>query len=400
MTSPAALFASARARRPLLDHLVRTYQRYQADTGDRLAAAVTFYWFLSLFPILLLAIAIAGYVLGDSARPDIVNGFSGFLPKGVASTVGDVVAKSKGKAGVLGIIGTLLSGLGWIAGLREAIRTIWHQNVKAGNVVVAKARDTVVLIGLFAVIAASVGVSILATASTDAVVTFLGIDQLPGAFVLTTVLAYVVGGAVDVLVFLFLFTGLARVPTPVARVFRGAVFGAVVFELVKFAGAKYVASTTTKGEATYGTFAVVVGLLLFLNLVTRGILLAAAFTVTAPYDSDVRPSGTADPEQARKSGIPPEYAGDDLNLVEDGAPTELGAAVQGEVPAQDVPAGGPGGQGPTRDRPRQQAAPVAAARAGQERTELAARAAAGVIGVAVAAVGVHAVRTAGRLLRR
>lgn len=393
LSAPARLLASARARRPFLDHLVRTYQRYQADTGDRLAAAVTFYWFLSLFPILLLAIAIAGYALGDSARPEIVKGFSGFLPQGVAKTVGDVVANSKGKAGLLGIIGTLLSGLGWIAGLREAIRTIWHQNVSAGNLVVAKIRDVVVLVGLFAVIAASVGVSIVATASTDAVVSFLGIDQLPGASVLTNVLAYVVGGAVDVVVFLFLFTGLARVPTRLSRVVKGAVFGAVVFELVKFAGAKYVASTTTKGEATYGTFAVVVGLLLFLNLVTRGILLAAAFTVTAPYDSDVRPSGTADAEQARKAGIPTELASGDRTLVEDGLPTTLGSAIQGKVPSQDEPTGAPA--------PVRQSVPGApAVLRGEPQVQWAARVTAAAGGLALAGVGVYALRTMRRVLVR
>ena len=390
LSAPARLLASARARRPFLDHLVRTYQRYQADTGDRLAAAVTFYWFLSLFPILLLAIAIAGYALGDSARPEIVKGFSGFLPQGVAKTVGDVVANSKGKAGLLGIIGTLLSGLGWIAGLREAIRTIWHQNVTAGNLVVAKIRDVVVLVGLFAVIAASVGVSIVATASTDAVVSFLGIDQLPGASVLTNVLAYVVGGAVDVVVFLFLFTGLARVPTRLSRVVKGAVFGAVVFELVKFAGAKYVASTTTKGEATYGTFAVVVGLLLFLNLVTRGILLAAAFTVTAPYDSDVRPSGTADAEQA---GIPTELPSGDRTLVEDGVPTTLGSAIQGKVPSQDEPTGAPA--------PVRQSVPGApAVLRGEPQVQWAARVTATAGGLALAGVGVYALRTMRRVLVR
>ena len=80
---------------------------------------------------------------------------------------------------------------------------------------------------------------------------------------------------------------------------RGAVFGAVGFEVIKSLGAFYVGRTTSKGEATYGTFAVVVGLLLFLNLVSRLILLTAAFVVTSPYDSDVLPSGSADGRRRR-----------------------------------------------------------------------------------------------------
>jgi membrane protein len=90
-----------------------------------------------------------------------------------------------------------------------------------------------------------------------------------------------------------MFTRLPRVSQPFRKVITSAVFGAVGFEVIKFAGAFYVARTTSKGEATYGAFAVVVGLLLFLNLISRWILLTAAFAVTKPYNSDVLPSGTA-----------------------------------------------------------------------------------------------------------
>ena len=343
MITPAALLTRLRERRPFLDHLVRTYGRYQADTGDRLAAAVTFYWFLSLFPILLVAIAILGFALGDGASTTVTHGLRGYLPPAVAKTVGDVIQNSKGKAGILGLIGTLLSGLGWIDGLREAIRTIWHQNVTAGNFITRKILDIGVLLGLFAVIAASVLVSGAATVSQDAVISFLGQTSTPGVALLTRVLGFVIGGGVDTLVFLYLFSRLARVRSPLRRLLKGALFGAVGFELVKFFGAIYVARTTSKGEATYGTFAVVVGLLLFLNLVTRVILLAAAFTVTAPYDSDVAPSGTADSEQARKAGIPEEFADNDPDepplLMKDGAPSPLRAAVQGRTPPQDEPEG-------------------------------------------------------------
>ena len=156
MASPKALFSRARERRPFLDHLVRTVQRYQADTGDRLAASVTYFWFLSLFPILLLAISLLGYVYGDQANARVQDALGGVLPPQLVETLGTTLEQAKGPAGVLGIAGTLYSGLGWIDALREAIRTVWHQNVLAGNIVVRKLVDVVVLVGLFATIAASV----------------------------------------------------------------------------------------------------------------------------------------------------------------------------------------------------------------------------------------------------
>ena len=394
MIKPAAAVAGLRARRPFLDHLVRSVGRYQADTGDRLAAAVTFYWFLSLFPLLLVAIWLFSLVVGDRAVQEVQDALGGYLPKQLVDTIGNVVANSANKAGVIGIVGLVLSGLGWIDALREAIRTVWHQNVKAGNIVTRKLHDVVALVGLFATIAASVFVTGLAGSGPQWLLEQLGVDQTTAAVWFTKALGLVLTGLADVALFTYLFVRLARVRTPVREVLKGAVFGAVGFGVLKLVGGYYVQRTTTKGEATYGTFAVVVGLLLFLNLVSRLFLLSAAFVVTGPYDSDTRPSGTADPEQARKAGIPEEYADTDLNLQEDGAPSPLRAVLQGELPPQDEPEGREPA-GAASARPAVAAQPVGAAQ-----VQLAARATAAAGGAVLLAVAVHALRTFLRLLRR
>ena len=365
MTRVTDTFTAARERRPFLDHLVRTYGRYQADGGDRLAAAVTFYWFLSLFPILLLAIAVLGFVYGDAAPAKVSGGLQGYLPQQLVDTIGETLADAKGKAGLLGLIGLLLSGLGWIDGLREAIRSIWHHNVTAGNLVTRKLVDIVVLVGLLATIGASIVITGATTAATEGVLGVLQVENTQAAKVFTQALAYLLSGVADTALFVYMFTRLPRISSPIRRVLRAAVFGAVGFEVLKFAGAYYVARTTSKGEATYGTFAVVVGLLLFLNLVSRLILLTAAFAVTAPYDSDVAPSGTADREQARQAGIPEAYA--------DNGP-------------DDPPTLMVGG-----------AAPVSVA---EVRVRQAGRVGAGLIGAGLVAVAVYAVSTVRSILRR
>ena len=296
----------AREKAPFLDHVIRMYGRYQADGGDRLAAAVTFYWFLSLFPILLLAISLLGYIYGDAAPQHVTSALRGYLPDQLVKTIGTTLVDAKGKAGVIGLIGLLLAGLGWVDGLREAIRSIWHQSVQAGNIITRKLIDTVILIGLFATIAGSVLVTGATTAATGYVIHLLGQSSTTAASVFTQVLAYLLSGIADTVLFAFMFTRLPRVSQPITKVLRSAVFGAVGFEVIKFAGAFYVARTTSKGEATYGAFAVVVGLLLFLNLISRWILLTAAFAVTKPYDSDVLPSGTASAAQPKTAGMPRE----------------------------------------------------------------------------------------------
>ncbi len=352
--SPASVFATVRRKRPVVDHLVRMFGRYQAGTGDRLAAAVTFYWFLSLFPILLIAVYVTSLALGADAGRQVTSGLDDYLGKATAAAVGDVVQHSAGKAGLIGLAGTLLSGLGWIQALREAIRTMWHHPPTAGNIITIKIADLVALVGLFAVIAGSVVLSGAATAATASVLELLGLSQSTGAKVFTIALSYLLGAVVDVGIFLYLFARLAKVPTRIRPLLRGALFGAVGFEVLKFFAAFYIGRTTSKGEATYGTFAVVVGLLLFLNLVSRLVLYTAAFVVTAAYDDDVRPSRTA--------GL---------------KPVEPGYATLG---------------------PMEQ--PPSAPLPGAEKVQLAATVTAAAFGALVAGIAIHALRTLQGLTRR
>jgi membrane protein len=368
---------------------------------------------LSLFPILLLAISVLGFVYGDRAPEKVSSALSGYLPDQLVTTIGDTLSKAKGRAGVIGLVGLLLSGLGWVDGLREAIRSIWHQNVKAGNFITQKLTDIVVLVGLFATIAASVLITGATTAATDWVIGVIHQSHTAAATVFTQVLAYLLSAVADTALFVYMFTRLPRISQPITKVLRSAVFGAVGFEILKFAGAFYVARTTSKGQATYGTFAVVVGLLLFLNLISRLILLTAAFAVTKPYDSDVLPSGTATPEQAVKAGIPPEYADNDdpddpPALLDDGAPTPLQPAVEGQRPPKDEPTGRESQQSSVTAYPESPFDPVpapapdppAAGVKGEAVVRTAGRAGAAVIGMTLMALAVYVLRTFRTVLLR
>ena len=404
MISPAAALSTSRAKVPFLDHLVRTLQRYQADAGDRLAAAVTFYWFLSLFPMLLVAIYAVRLINGDNAVADVQAALAGYLPQQLVETIGEVIGDNAGKAGLIGAVGLLLAGLGWINALREAIRTVWHQNVQHGNFVTRRLMDSLVLVGLLATVAASVTVTTFIGLGSSFVLDLLGIDESSALMkALLQVLGLLLAGLADVALFSYLFVRLAKVPTPIREVLKAAVFGAVGFAALKLVGGFYVTRTTSKGEATYGVFAVVVGLLLFLNLVSRLILLAAAFAVTEPYDSDVRPSGTADADQALRAGIPVRYAGTDLNLQEDGAPSPLRAAVQGKAVPQEVPTGRASWSEPAvvPVAPPPAAVPEAAVEPeGAAKARLAGRLAAAGGGAVLVSVGVYGAKTLRRIVRR
>ncbi len=442
MPSPKAALASAREKRPSLDHLIRAYGRYSADAGDRQAAAVTFFGFLSFFPILALATSILSYALGPSAVGTVVDQVNAYAP-GLAKQLKleEILSSDRaaGVAGLVGLLGLLYSGLGWVDALREAIRTIWHHNVKAGNLLVKKAKDVVILLGLGVTVLLSIGVSAATGAFTDFALGTVGLDTTFVAVALAKVLGVLLGLVTSTALFLYLFWRLPKVQSPFRRIIKGALLAGVLFELLKRVGALYIERTTE--NPIYGSFAVIVGLLVWINIVSRMLLLCAAWTVTAPYDSDIEPSGTANPQAAREAGIPEQFADSDPDdpptLQEDGAPSPLAAAVQGAVPPQDLPEGrgshratGPADRGGRRvdtleqdslaatstgggtatltrgEQPRAQAGvPMAeASAASAPRAEVVVRQAAqftaGALGMAVMAVLLYVAKTLRGLVRR
>jgi len=436
MASPKALLANLREKRPALDHLIRAFGRYTADAGDRQAASVTFFGFLSFFPVLALATTILSYALGDDAVDTVVEQVNAYAP-GLADQLKlrDILSadRATGLAGLASLAGLLYSGLGWVDALREAVRAIWHHNVKEGNFLVKKAKDVVILVGLGGTLLLSVAVTSLTGAFSDVALELVGLDGSPVATVVTYVLGLALGLLTSTGIFLFLFWRLPKVQSPFRRVLRGALLAAVLFEVLKRVGALYIERTTE--NPIYGIFAVVVGLLVWINIVSRMLLIVAAWTVTAPYDSDVEPSGTANAQAARRAGIPTEFADEDPDdvptLQEDGAPSPLAAAVQGQTPSQDVAEGrgsleepdgaaaqagrrvqelhddeddrparvGGGGGTATLVRPQQSQERQAPTRA-EATVRSAAQFTAGALGMVVTAVLLHVVRTVRDIVRR
>jgi len=306
-------FSRLRRRSPQLDHVAQAWQRYSKDEGGQLAASVTYFGFLSFFPLLALAFSVLGYVvaydpsLRASVEQSLQQALPGLIGDGSGQIDVDRIAAAKAGAGIIGLLGLLYAGLGWVDALRQALRRMWHQDTNGGNVVVKKLWDVAILVGLGLALFASVLLSSGATTATSDVLDWMGLGDSLFAKALIKVLLPLLAIAADVAVFGWLYTRLARSSEPTGRVLRGALLMAVLFEVLKQVGAFYLHGTTT--NAMYGTFAAVVGLLVWINLVSRLLLLCAAWIVTAPYTRDRKPSGTAARPAARDKRLVKSGAG-------------------------------------------------------------------------------------------
>jgi membrane protein len=94
---------------------------------------------------------------------------------------------------------------------------------------------------------------------------------------------------VDVVIFAILLSRLSGAHLPWRQVRSGALLAAVGFEVLKLVGAFLIARTTS--NPLYATFGVVVGLLVWINLVSRLLIFAGAWAVTQPYALTPAPMG-------------------------------------------------------------------------------------------------------------
>jgi membrane protein len=272
-----------RARRPWLDHLVRAYQQYKDANGDHVAAAITYFCFLAIFPLILLSASVAGFVLANNA--DLQQRLQEVISKNVPGSLGDTLSQAvqsvidnRGSIGVIALLGVAYAGLGWVGNLRTGVQMVWACEVKKENFVRGKLEDLLVLVGLGFGIVLSLALTSGVTSAIHAVVTGLNLDGIPGMGTLVGGLTILLALAADTLLFMWLFTRLPGRPVRYRTVLRGAVFAAVGYEALKIVGTTYIAKVTA--NPTYGVFASAVGLLVWIDLVSRYLLFSAAWTAT------------------------------------------------------------------------------------------------------------------------
>ncbi|MEV0380085.1 YihY/virulence factor BrkB family protein [Nonomuraea sp. NPDC050643] len=275
--------ADWRVRRLSFDHLLRAVQRYQAQAGDRLAAAVTYFTFLSFFPLVALSYALLGFVVATSeaTRKALQAAIEERLP-GIAGQLNlESISEAKTAAGIIGLLGLLYAGLGALDALRGALREMTMTTEPPLNFFVGKLRDVAALIMIGATAISSVVVAGFATTATDNILGFVFGGESPAVKLGLRVAGVAASVGADWLLFVILLVWVARPHQPFKVIAQGALLGAIGFGVLKQVATLLLGSTLS--NPVYGTFAVIVGLLIWMNFSARLVMYVAAWTATAGF---------------------------------------------------------------------------------------------------------------------
>jgi uncharacterized BrkB/YihY/UPF0761 family membrane protein len=239
-------------------------KKYGDDEGGRQAALITYYGFLSIFPLLLLGVAVLSRVLAD--HPDLRQRLiTEIVPPVLRSTVEHSLATLPTSAipFVAGLAGLLLSGTGVVFSVYQTLNHVAAVRYRFRAGFVSRYVRVFAVLAMLLVGALAVGaLTVVATPLHSQ----LGLERA----------AAVLGSAL--VVFAVLLFGakllLAR-PAPVRALWPGAILGAAAVTVVLNAGPLLLARLVAKAGPVYGSFATVAGMFALLYLVGQALVYAA-----------------------------------------------------------------------------------------------------------------------------
>ena len=284
-----AVVERLRRRFPWFDRTLRMLAHYSAVNGNGQAGAVTFFGFLSFFPILALGFFVVGLVaqVFPEIRVQMAAEIDNLLPGVIGTDPGEIRLRTiEGSLGALGFValaGVLYSGLGWLSGMRLALEAMFVvPRQEQPNFLFGKLRDlgTLALIGLTLLV--SVALSGAVTGFTGLILDWVGIDQeatLPA--LLLSLIGHVLAIAASTVLLLAMFKLLlVDSHAPRQALVRGALLGAVGFEVLKLGANLLLAQT--KGQPAFQEFGVALILLVWINYFSRLVMYSAAWAYTSP----------------------------------------------------------------------------------------------------------------------
>ncbi|WP_308257898.1 inner membrane protein YhjD [Pseudonocardia lacus] len=273
-----------RAKYAWLDHMVKAGGRYSERHGDHYAAAITFFSVLSLVPLIMVAFAVAGYVLffNPELLDELKDSIAENVPGSLAGTINPIIDQAieqRSSVGLFGLLGALYSGVGWMSNLREALSEQWAQVPETPAMLKRLLFDLLALGGLGLALVGSFGITGFASGFATDVLNIWGFGDQVWAQVALRVLGIVLGITANWLIFLWVIARLPREHATLRSAAKAALLGAVGFEILKQVMTIYLTSVTSSPSgAIFGSF---LGLLVFVFFASRFVLFVTAWAATA-----------------------------------------------------------------------------------------------------------------------
>jgi len=263
--------------------LKQTFSEWLDDKVPQLGAALAYYTVFSLAPLVLLLLAIVGFVFRNDpagAWQKVTEQMSYFLDKSAIDVVQGIAQKaSQPNKGVvatsIGILLALFGASGVFGQLQDALNTIWGVKTKPGVGIMGFIRSRFLSFAMVAGVCFLLLVSLVLESLLKSFSHYVQ-AMLPGGIVIALVVYSIFDLAVVVLLFAAIFKFLPDVKIQWRDVWIGALMTAIFFAIGKWALGLYLGSGTA--ASAYGAASSLITLLLWIYYSSQILLFGAEFT--------------------------------------------------------------------------------------------------------------------------
>jgi YihY family inner membrane protein len=260
----------------MLDKLDRFQQRHKAlaipmavikkfgdDKAGTLVAVIAYYGFFALFPLLLLFTTILGFVLQGHPKTEqsVVHSALGQFPI-IGNQLQAHSLSGSGVALAVGIVGTVLSGLGVTSAGENAFNQVYGVPYRERPNFLQSRLHGLATLAVLGVL------QVISTAASGTVTAGLGgIGALIGGLILSF--------ALNLVLFFGTFRMLTDDSVPTRQLWPGIITAAILWEILQAVGGAYIGHVVKNASNTYGTFATVIGLLTWMHLGAQAVVYSA-----------------------------------------------------------------------------------------------------------------------------
>jgi YihY family inner membrane protein len=263
LSRPLRPFDRFQQRHAVLAIPIAVLRKFSDDQAGGYAALIAYYAFVAIFPLLLVFTTVLGFVLQDDpdAYAKVVDTTLAQIPV-IGESLRNQTLRGSGVALAVGLVGTLLAGLGVTVAAQNALNHVYAvPRRRRPDTIMSRMRGlaTRCVLGLLQIV--STAVSGLAAGGVG------GMWTTAGGIVLSLF--------VNAILFTAAFRLLVNSTISSRELWPGVVLATIGWTALQALGSIYVTHVIANATDTYGTFATVLGLIAWLYLGARVVVYAA-----------------------------------------------------------------------------------------------------------------------------
>jgi membrane protein len=240
--------------------------------GGRLAAAIAYYGFFAVFALILIGYSVFGLLV--KTNDGLFDVVQHFLSQNLPFLDVKAILDSGRTVGVVGVLGLVFTGIGWVEAIRSSQRLIWRLNQQPGNIVIRQLLDLLVLVGILLLVA----VSVLAVAALESLLKWAAGGE--ASWALTTV-SWVLTLGINMLLAAALLAAVPRLRMTVRRLVPPVLLVGIGITLLNTVGRTFV--EYVQRNPAYALVGGAVGALVYLYVFNQVLLFGAAWAATSPH---------------------------------------------------------------------------------------------------------------------